>query len=96
MKLVVLNGCFSELQAEALLLHVDCVVGTRGTVDPAAAKTYAIGFFGGLGDHESVATAHKQGCAAVVLEGLQDDDRPQLKVRPGVDPDKLVFTAPVR
>jgi hypothetical protein len=92
-KLVVLNGCYSELQAEALLQHVDCVVGTRGTVDPAAAKAYAIGFFGGLGEHESVATAHKQGCAAVSLEGLHDGDRPRLKVRPGVDAGKLVLSA---
>jgi hypothetical protein len=90
-KLVVLNGCYSELQAEALLQHVDCVVGTRGTVDPAAAKAYAIGFFGGLGEHESVAIAHKQGCAAVSLEGLHDSERPRLKVRPGVDAGTLVL-----
>jgi hypothetical protein len=90
-KLVVLNGCYSELQAEALLQHVDCVVGTRGTVDPAAAKAYAIGFFGGLGEHESVGTAHKQGCAAVSLEGLHDSERPRLKARPGVDAGTLVL-----
>ncbi|HEY0478611.1 MAG TPA: serine/threonine-protein kinase [Kofleriaceae bacterium] len=94
-RLVVLNGCFSELQAQALLLHVDCVVGTRGTVDPAAAKAYAIGFFGGLGEHESVATAHKQGCAAISLMGLGDDDRPQLMVRRGIDAAKL-FPAAAR
>ena len=95
-KLVVLNGCFSDLQAEALLLHVDCVVGTRGTVEPAAAKAYAIGFFGGLGEHESVATAHKQGCAAISLEGLHDSDRPQLRIRRGVDASKLILAAPAR
>ena len=95
-RLVVLNGCFSELQAEALLLHVDCVVGTRGTVAPTSAMAYASGFFGGLGDCESVETAHKHGCAAVSLEGLHDNERPQLKVRGGVDAAKLILGAPAR
>jgi WD40 repeat protein/predicted phosphodiesterase len=90
-KLVVLSACYSEAQAAALLAHVDCVIGMRGSIREAAARTFAIGFYGGLGERESVAAAYQQGCAAISLEGQVDSDRPQLKVRSGVDAARLVL-----
>jgi diguanylate cyclase (GGDEF)-like protein len=90
-RLVVLNACYSEVQAEALLSRVDCVVGVSGAVRDDAARSFAIGFYGGLGERESIALAYRQGCAAISLEGLRDADRPQLKVRTGVDAARLVL-----
>ncbi|HWO19635.1 MAG TPA: CHAT domain-containing protein [Kofleriaceae bacterium] len=92
-KLVVLNACYSEVQAKALLPHVDCVVGMSGSIRDDAAQSFAIGFYGGLGERESIAAAYKQGCAAITLEGLRDRDRPQLAVRAGVNASKLVLAA---
>jgi nucleoside phosphorylase len=92
-QLVVLSACYSEAQATALLAHVDCIVGMRGSIRDDAARSFAIGFYGGLGERESVAAAYKQGCAAISLEGLPDGDRPQLKVRAGVDATRLVLAA---
>jgi hypothetical protein len=90
-KLVVLNACYSETQAEALVTHVDCVVGMGGPIRDEAARNFAIGFYGALGECESVATAYKQGRAAISLEGLRGADAPQLKIREGVDAEKLVL-----
>jgi WD40 repeat protein/nucleoside phosphorylase len=90
-KLVVLNACYSETQAAALLAHVDCVVGMRGSISDAAARSFAIGFYGGVGERESVAAAYQQGCAAISLEGQADSSRPQLQVRSGVDAARLVL-----
>jgi hypothetical protein len=90
-KVVVLNACYSEAQAEALVTRVDCVVGMSGPVRDEAARNFAIGFYGALGECESVATAYKQGRAAISLEGLQGADAPQLKVRGGVDAGQLVL-----
>ena len=90
-KLVVLNACYSEVQAEVLLTHVDCVVGIAGSIRDDAATSFAIGFYGGLAEHESVAVAYRQGCAAVSLEGLSDGERPLLKVRNCVDAEQLVL-----
>jgi hypothetical protein len=92
-RLVVMSGRYVDLQAAALLMHVDCVVGTRGTVRPEVTHTYVSELMGALGDHESVATAHKQACAAISLEGLEGGDPPEMKVRPGVDASKLVLAA---
>jgi len=92
-QLVVLNACYSELQADALLTHVDCVVGMSGATRDDAARSFAIGFYGALGDRESIAAAYKHGRAAISLEGQHDSDRPQLKARVGVDPSRLVLAA---
>jgi nucleoside phosphorylase len=90
-KLVVLSACYSDVQAEALRAHVDCVVGMSGAIVDDAARNFAIGFYGGLGERESIAVAFHQGRAAISLEGLRDSDQPQLRVRDGVDASKLVL-----
>jgi hypothetical protein len=92
-QIVVLSACYSAAQAEALLAHVDCVVGMRRTIHDDAARSFAIGFYGGLGERESIAAAFRQGCAAISLEGLPDADRPRLAVRVGVDAEQLVLAA---
>jgi len=93
-KVVVLNACYSDVQAEALLMHVGCIVGIRGTIRDDAARSFAIGFYGALGDCESVAAAHRHGCAAMGLEGSSDGDKPLLRVRDDIDAELLVLARP--
>ena len=95
-QLVILNACYSEPQAEALLAHVDCVVGMGGSIHEEAARSFALGFYGGLGERASIGAAYRQGRAAISLEGLRDGDRPRLKVRAGVDPDQVVLATEPR
>jgi len=92
-RLVVLNACYTEHQADGLLSHVDCVVGMGGSILDDSARSFAIGFYGGLGECESVALAYKQGRAAISLEGLRDGDKPRLRVRAGVDANRLILAA---
>jgi hypothetical protein len=94
-RLVVLNACFTEPIAEALLPHVDCVVGMSAAIHDEAARSFAIGFYGGLGEHESIAAAFAQGKAAIDLEGLPDAERPRLQVRDGLDATQLILAAAV-
>jgi hypothetical protein len=90
-KLAVLSACYSEAAAQALLAHVGCVVGMTGSIRDDAARSFAIGFYGGLGERESVAAAYKGGCAAIGLDGLPDGDRPRLLAHRAVDPDAVVL-----
>jgi hypothetical protein len=92
-RLVVLNACYSLPIADALLVHVDCVVGMSGAIHDDAARSFAIGFYGGLGEHESIAAAFKQGVAAIKLDGRPDAERPQLQVRAGFDASQLILAA---
>ena len=92
-QLVVLSACYGDAAAEALTAHVDCVVGMSGALHDQAARAFAIGFYGALGDHESVAAAYRHGKAAIRLEGLCEAERPQLKVRHGSDAATLIPAA---
>jgi len=92
-RLVLLSACYSELQAAALVAHVDCVVGMSGSIRDSAARSFAVGFYGGLGERESVAAAYKQGRAAISLGGSRDTELPQLLVRDGVDASRIVLAA---
>jgi hypothetical protein len=56
------------------LAYVDCVVGVSGSIHDDAARSFAIGFYGGLGEYESIAKAFEQGKAAIHLDGLPDTD----------------------
>jgi hypothetical protein len=90
-KVVVLSACCSEAQAEALLVHVDCVIGMAGSIRDDAARTFAVGFYGGLAERESVAAAYRQGRAAIGLEGLSGSEEPQLMARAGSDAERFVL-----
>jgi len=92
-RLVTLNACYSEAAAEALLAHVDCVVGIAGSIGDAAARSFSIGFYGALGERASIDAAYRQACAAIPLEGYPDGNRPRLKVRPGVNATNLILAA---
>ena len=92
-QLVVLSACYSAEPAEALLAHVDCIVGISGVLRDDMARAFAIGFYGALGDQGSVEAAHRHGLAAISLEGLSDADRPQLRVRAGSDAARIVLAA---
>jgi hypothetical protein len=83
-RLVVLNACYSAGAADALLPHVDCVVGMTGSIGEAAARAFAIGFYGALAGGEPVATACAHGKAAIgldVLDGMAQAEQPQLRAR---------------
>jgi serine/threonine protein kinase/tetratricopeptide (TPR) repeat protein len=90
-KLVVLNACYSDIHAEALLVHVDCVVGLHGSLRDDAARTFAIGFYGGLGERQSVTAAYLQGRAAISLDEPSGSETPQLRVRDGVDANQVIL-----
>jgi hypothetical protein len=94
-RVVVLNACYTDVQFDAILQHVDCIVGMIGTVNGAVAQAFAIGFYGGLGEGDSIAAAYRQGCAAIGLEGLQDSGRPRLRTRLGTQAERLALGVPV-
>ena len=87
---VVLNACYSALQATALATVLPCVVGMSRAVQDRAATAFAAGFYEALVFGESVKTAFSIGCAQIELAQTPDErDVPQMLIRTGVDADKL-------
>jgi hypothetical protein len=92
-KVVVLNTFYSATQADELLRRVPCVIWVPPSLSAEAARSFAVGFYGGLGDGESVHSAYKQGRAAIPLEGQLNTDLFELKTRSDVDATQLILAA---
>lgn len=73
---VVLNACYSEVQAVAIAHHIPYVVGMNQAVGDQAARVFAVGFYDALGAGESFDFAYKLGRNRIALEGIAEDLTP--------------------
>jgi hypothetical protein len=58
---IVLNACFSEVQAKAICKHINYVIGMNREVRDDAAISFTKGFYDALGDGESIENAFQFG-----------------------------------
>jgi len=85
-RVVILNACYSEVQAKAIIKQIDFVVGMADSIDDEAARVFAAAFYRGLSFGKSIQTSFDLGINELALSGLSDDMLiPQLLVRSGVD-----------
>jgi hypothetical protein len=75
---VLLNACYSEVQAKAILQFVDCVIGMNQPISDQAAIQFAEGFYDALGAGSTYGEAFKIGCNAIDLDGNSEYLTPQL------------------
>ncbi|BAZ64722.1 hypothetical protein NIES4105_104550 (plasmid) [Calothrix sp. NIES-4105] len=75
---IVLNACYSEAQATAIVKHVPYVVGMNKAIGDKAAIKFATGFYNAIGAGESVEFAYKLGCNVIQLEGIPEHLAPVL------------------
>jgi hypothetical protein len=90
-RVVVLNACYSTVQAEALRAKVDCIVGMDGAIGDAAARAFAIRFYGALGNRRSIGNAVEHGIAALAAKQLPEEVLPRCLTRDGIDADKVLL-----
>ncbi|MEO8493968.1 MAG: SUMF1/EgtB/PvdO family nonheme iron enzyme [Planctomycetota bacterium] len=93
-RLVLLNACDSRPQAELIGQHIDCVIGMNKPIGDAAAIVFAASFYRALGFGRSVREAFDQGIAALMLDGIPEENTPELIFRPGVNPSEIVLVRP--
>ncbi|MFH7029679.1 MAG: FxSxx-COOH system tetratricopeptide repeat protein [Heteroscytonema crispum UTEX LB 1556] len=77
---IVLNACYSEPQAKALVQHVGYVIGMSKAIGDKAAINFSMGFYDALGGGYSVEDAYKFGCNAIQLEGIPEHLTPVIKI----------------
>lgn len=68
---VLLNACYSEEQADAIVQHVPYVIGMSDAIDDNAALEFAVAFYDALGAGKSVEFAYKLGCNAIQMAGVK-------------------------
>jgi hypothetical protein len=75
---VVLNACYSEVQAKAIAKHIPYVVGMKEVIRDKAAIEFSIGFYDALGAGRTVEFAYKVGCNSIEIAGIPEHLTPQL------------------
>ncbi len=95
---VVLNACYSEVQAEAIHQHIDYVIGMNKAIGDQAAIKFAVGFYDALGAGRNIEDGFEFGCTSIDLESIPESATPALKSRKSrkgtaVSPDSVKETA---
>ena len=67
-KCVLLNACYAEVQAQAIVGHIDYVIGMRDTILDDAAIAFTTGFYDGLGYGRTIEDAFELGRNAILWE----------------------------
>jgi hypothetical protein len=89
---VVLNACYSHIQAAALAEEIDCVIGMSDAIGDEASIRFAAAFYQALGYGRDVKTAFGLGCLQIDLANLQQGEIPQLLATRG-DPAQVIFSS---
>jgi formylglycine-generating enzyme required for sulfatase activity len=82
LKCVVLNACYSTVQAEAISQHVDYVIGMNQTIPDQVAINFAVAFYDAIWTGESFQAAFD--LARTRISGLDEQNIPVLRCKPQV------------
>lgn len=86
---VLLNACYSEIQANAIAQHIDFVIGMSKGIGDRAAIEFAVGFYDALGAGCSVEVAYEFGCNAIQMAGIKENLTPVLKYKQTMDAQQI-------
>jgi hypothetical protein len=75
---VLLNACYSEVQAKEISRHINSVIGMSQAIGDKAAIAFAVGFYDALGADRDVDFAYKLGCSAISMQGIPEHLTPKL------------------
>jgi hypothetical protein len=78
---VVLNACYSEIQAKAISKHIPFVIGMSQAIGDRAAIAFAVGFYKALGAGHSFEKAYGFAKVEMQLEGLQENLTPVIYIK---------------
>jgi hypothetical protein len=78
---VLLNACYSEIQAEAISKYIEYVIGMNQEIYDEAAIAFAKGFYLALGEGTSIEDAYHCGCLEIQLQNILGHITPVLKKR---------------
>ncbi|MGD1699092.1 NACHT domain-containing protein [Dapis sp. BLCC M229] len=65
---VLLNACYSDIQATEISRHINYVVGMKQAIRDDAAIVFARGFYQALGYKQSIENAYDLGCNAIKIQ----------------------------
>jgi hypothetical protein len=75
---VILNACYSDIQASAIAQYIDYIIGMNQAIGDKAAIAFAVGFYQALGAGLTIEEAFKLGCVQIKLQGISEHLTPIL------------------
>lgn len=69
---VLLNACYAEVQADAIVKSIDYVIGMKQAVPDEVAIAFSMGFYQGLGAGQSIEEAFTAGCNSIESQHAVD------------------------
>lgn len=93
-RLVFFNSCYSKNQAEAISEFVEATIGMNTSIGDDAARIFSSQFYSSIGFGLSVGKAFKQAKAAMMLEGINEENTPELFIQKGLDENEIVLVNP--
>ncbi|MFB2769693.1 CHAT domain-containing protein [Pelatocladus sp. BLCC-F211] len=90
---VVLNACYSQVQAEAIAQHIPFVIGMNKAIPDNAAIAFAVGFYKALGAGRTVEQAYKFGCVEIRLQSIPEHLTPVLHIQPSPESSAIKHSA---
>lgn len=93
-RLVFFNTCYSYNQAKLVTNHVEVAIGMNTSIGDEAAIIFSSQFYNSIGFGLSVQNAFDQAKASIMLEGLNEENTPELFVQEGLDPNKIILVKP--
>lgn len=63
---IILNSCYSEIQANDLIQHINYVIGMSQEMPDEAAIVFSLGFYEALAAGRSIDDAYQLGCSAMM------------------------------
>jgi hypothetical protein len=79
---VVLNACFSRIQACAIAEHIPYVVGMSQAIGDRAAMAFSTGFYQALGAGREIPQAYRLGCTHIRMQDVPGHLTPVLIEKP--------------
>jgi CHAT domain len=73
---VVMNACYSEIQAKAIAEYIPFVIGMNDAIGDKAAIAFAVGFYKALAANRSIEDAYEFGCVEIQLQGIPEHLKP--------------------
>lgn len=93
-RLVFFNTCYSYNQAEAVIQHVEAAIGMNTSIGDDAARVFSSQFYSAIGFGLSIKKAFEQAKALVMMEGINEENTPELFVQEGLDSNDLIIVRP--
>ena len=75
---VLLNACYSKIQAQAIAKYIPYVIGMNDAIGDKAAIAFAVGFYKALAANREIKEAYEFGCVEIRLQGIAEHLKPVL------------------